>query len=554
MNIDIRNLFQALELKEMETVIPMKTTVISILGTNLDRRGKNAKRWDKWRPNIALCQQEDMIVDRLVLLHEENFKRLAEQVKDDIAVVSPETEVVFHCVDFSDPWDFESVYSQLFDFSQSYPFNPDEDEYLIHITTGTHVAQICLYLLTETNYLPGKLFQTSPGNKDNPTAGRYQVIDLDLSRYDQIASRFNQQSVTGVDYLKSGIETRNPQFNKMIEQLERVSLLSKEPMLISGATGAGKTQLVKRIFELKKQRGQISGNFVVVNCATLLGDKAMSALFGHSKGAFTGAVQARNGLLLEADKGLLFLDEIAELGLDEQAMLLRAIEERCYLPLGADKEIESDFQLVAGTNKNINQMVAKGLFREDLLARINLWSYQLPSLKERIEDFEPNLDYELNKFAQKAGHMVSFNRAARARYMKFAVSPKALWKANFRDLNSSVTRMATLSEGGRISEELVVEEIARLQEQWTGAHTKSDSPQIVADELLGPTRASTFDLFDQYLLMGIKDICKDSNSMADAGRKLFNVSRQNKKSVNDSHRLKQILAKYDLSFDDFQAK
>ncbi|MGB0495507.1 MAG: RNA repair transcriptional activator RtcR, partial [Kangiellaceae bacterium] len=451
-----------------------KTTVISILGTNLDRRGKNAKRWDKWRPNIALCQQEDMIVDTLVLLHEEGFKRLAEQVKQDIATVSPETEVVFHQVDFSDPWDFESVYSQLFDFSQSYQFKPDEEEYLIHITTGTHVAQICLYLLTETNYLPGKLFQTSPGSSskssenylENPTVGKYQIIDLDLSRYDQIASRFNQERVTGVDYLKSGIETRNPKFNKMIEQLEKVSVLSKEPMLITGATGAGKTQLVKRIFELKQQRGQITGKFVVVNCATLLGDKAMSALFGHTKGAFTGAAEARKGLLKEADGGLLFLDEIAELGLDEQAMLLRAIEEKSYLPLGADKEIESDFQLIAGTNNNMNKIVTEGKFREDLLARINLWSYQLPSLRERIEDLEPNLDFELNKFTEKAGYLVCFNKGARMKYMNFATSPVALWKANFRDLNSSVTRMATLSEGGRISEDLVEDEIFRLKAYW----------------------------------------------------------------------------------------
>ena len=526
-----------------------KTTVVSILGTNLDRRGKNVKRWDKWRPNIALCQQEDMIVDTLVLLHEEGFKRLAEQVKQDIAIVSPETQVLFHQVDFSDPWDFESVYSQLFDFSQSYQFNPDEEEYLIHITTGTHVAQICMYLLTETNYLPGKLFQTSPGNKENPTVGKYQIIDLDLSRYDQIASRFNQERVTGVDYLKSGIETRNSKFNKMIEQVEKVSLLSKEPMLITGATGAGKTQLVKKIFELKQQRGQLSGKFVVVNCATLLGDKAMSALFGHSKGAFTGAAEARNGLLKEADGGLLFLDEIAELGLDEQAMLLRAIEEKRYLPLGADKEIESDFQLIAGTNNNMNKIVGEGKFREDLLARINLWSYQLPSLKERIEDLEPNLDFELSKFAQKAGHLVSFNKGARVKYMKFAISPTALWKANFRDLNSSVTRMATLSEGGRISEDMVEDEITRLKNYWSDGSQSTNDPRNFAVELLGEEAASQIDLFDQYLLMGVSQVCKESTSMADAGRKLFGVSRLSKKSTNDSHRLKQVLAKFDLTFD-----
>ena len=529
----------------------MTTTVISILGTNLDRRGRNAKRWDKWRPTIALCQQDDLIVDRLVLLHEINFKKLAEQVKEDIAVVSPETEVIFYEVNFSNPWDFESVYSELYDFSQQYPFNPDEEDYLVHITTGTHVAQICLYLLTETHFLPGKLFQTSPGSKDNPTVGKYQVIDLDLSKYDQIASRFHQERTAGVDFLKGGIQTRNADFNRMVEQLEKVSILSQEPMLITGATGAGKTQLVKRIFELKKQRGQIAGNLVVVNCATLLGDNAMSALFGHRKGAFTGAAESRNGLLKEADGGLLFLDEIAELGLDEQAMLLRAIEEKQYLPLGADKEVESDFQLVAGANKNMNRMVAEGKFREDLLARINLWSYQLPSLKERIEDLEPNLDYELEKFTQKAGFQVGFNKAARQKYLNFATSAAALWTANFRDLNSSVIRMATLSEGGRISEAIVDEEILRLKHFWAEFET-DDSPLAIVSQLMGADGAEKLDLFEQYQLAAIAKVCKNSKSMADAGRQLFNVSRLSKKSVNDSHRLKQLLAKYGLGFEEFK--
>ncbi len=115
-----------------------------------------------------------------------------------------------------------------------------------------------------------------------------------------------------------------------------------------------------------------------VNCATLRGDNAMSALFGHVKGAFTGAIQARGGLLKEAGGGILFLDEIAELGADEQAMLLKAIEEKRFFPYGSDHETESDFSLIAGTHRNLAQRVSEGLFREDLYARINMWTFALP--------------------------------------------------------------------------------------------------------------------------------------------------------------------------------
>jgi len=152
----------------------------------------------------------------------------------------------------------------------------------------------------------------------------------------------------------------------MINQIEKVSIRSVEPMLLTGPTGAGKTQLAKRIYELKKHLGKVTGNLVAVNCATLRGDNAMSALFGHTKGSFTGANNSRAGLLKEADHGLLFLDEVGELGLDEQAMLLRAIEEKRFLPVGADKEVTSDFQLIAGTNRDLKALAERGEFRHDL--------------------------------------------------------------------------------------------------------------------------------------------------------------------------------------------
>lgn len=544
-----------------------KTVAISILGTVLDKRGKGEKRWSKWRPTLSICQHEELVIDRMELLFQPGYEDLADQLSKDIIRVSPETEVKQHRLDVSDPWDFETVYGALFDFSQKYSFKPENEKYLIHITTGSHVAQICLYLLTETNYLPGQLLQTSPvhhkpsENANSPAVknrgtkksqGQYQLIDLDLSKYDQIASRFSQEHTQGTAYLKNGIETRNPSFNEMIEQLEKVSIRSQAPILLTGPTGAGKTQLARRIYELKKQRGQFNGHLVVVNCATLKGDNAMSALFGHTKGAFTGAVTSRPGLLKEADGGILFLDEIAELGSDEQAMLLRAVEEKTFLPMGSDRESGSDFQLIAGTNKNLLEMINEGTFREDLLARINLWTYQLPSLKERIEDFAANLNFELSRYAKQAGYLVSFNKAAKEKYLSFAHSSEGAWTANFRDLNSSVIRMATLSDGGRISMQIVDEEIQRLRDNWrfkvpTNEHALSATKII--GEFLDKKTIAEIDYYEQIKIAGLIKVCQESSSMAEAGRKLFNFSRTLKASHNDSHRVKQILNRYGLNFE-----
>ncbi|HTN89864.1 MAG TPA: RNA repair transcriptional activator RtcR family protein [Sorangium sp.] len=316
------------------------TVVVGMLGPTLDT-GKTPERWSHWRPSVALCQHEDLIVDRFELLYQRRFEAMAETVMKDVRHVSPETEIRGHVVELDDPWDFEAVYGALHDFAKGYPFAPDREDYLIHITTGTHVAQICLFLLTESRYFPGRLIQTSPPKRDRAelAAGSFAVIDLDLSKYDRIASRFQKEQREGVSFLKSGIETRNAAYNKLIERIEHVAIASRAPILLMGPTGAGKSQLARKIYDLKKGRRQVSGDFVDLNCATIRGDGAMSALFGHTKGSFTGALKDRPGLLRKAHEGVLFLDEIGELGADEQAMLLRAIEEKAFLPVGSDREV-----------------------------------------------------------------------------------------------------------------------------------------------------------------------------------------------------------------------
>lgn len=527
-----------------------RTIAIGLLGPVLDS-GRGVDRWERWRPTVSLFQHDDLAIDRFELLFEPKFSTLKSVVAGDIATVSPATTVREHELHFDDPWDFQDVFGGLHEFCRGYRFNPDEEDYLVHITTGTHVAQICLFLLTEARYFPAKLIQTAPPSKWGTGPGTYGIVDLDLSKYDRLASRFDREQRESASLLKSGIETRNASFNRLIDRIERVAVASKAPILLTGPTGAGKSHLARQIYELKKSRRQIDGAFVEVNCATLRGDGAMSGLFGHIKGAFTGAVGERAGLLRAADGGLLFLDEIGELGLEEQAMLLRAVEDKRFLPVGSDKEVRSDFQLIAGTNAELPVAVACGKFREDLLARINLWTFALPPLRERREDIEPNLVYELDRYAQREGVKVAFNREAREQFLSFATGGDATWNGNFRDLNAAVTRLATLSAGGRITVEAVADEIDRLRSQWQAVSADyaggRDDDGVIGECLDEPALAG-IDRFDRVQLAEVIRVCRRSRTLSDAGRALFAASRAQKAVANDADRLRKYLARFGLDW------
>ena len=535
----------------------MKTSIISLLGSTLDAHGPRGKdRWNAWRPNVALAMQEDLHFDEFHLLYQSRFQGLADSVIRDIGTASPDTEVIPEIIEFDDPWDFGEVYGKLYDYALARRFDREERDWYVHITTGSHVAQICLFLLNESHHLPGKLVQTSPSRTEG-ARGTYRVIDLELSRYDALARRFATERRDDITSLKGGIETRNAAFNALIETVERVAVRSRDPILLTGPTGAGKSQLARRVYDLKKAKGQLKGAFVDVNCATLRGDQATSALFGHRKGAYTGAAADRPGLLKAADGGLLFLDEIGELGADEQAMLLRAIEERRFLPLGSDKETQSDFQLICGTNRDLRADVAAGRFREDLLSRIDLWSFRLPGLAERREDIEPNLDYELDKWHARTGKRLSFNKEARARFLAWALDPATPWRGNFREFNACVTRLATLADGGRVTKADVEAEIKRAADETrpasdsSGARAASLSVDVAADplaDILGNGYETKFDRFELAQLREVAAACRESRTAAEAGKRLFAVSRKAKKTSNDTDRLAKYLAKFGLSF------
>jgi transcriptional regulatory protein RtcR len=528
--------------------------VFGFLGTTLDA-GAGPRRWERWRPTVALCGHDDLIVDRLELLVPRGAEALARAVIADVAQVSPDTVVREHALPIADPWDLGETYGALYDLVHRYHFAPEREDYLAHITTGTHIAQISLFLLVEARHLPGRLLQTAPPRERRATRpgagvpGEVTIIDLDLARYDRIAARFARAQRDAVSLLKGGIATRNAAFNRLIDELEQVAIGSRDPILLLGPTGAGKSQLARRVYELKKARRQVEGPLVEVNCATIRGDGAMSALFGHVKGAYTGAVAARPGFLRQADRGALFLDELGELGLAEQAMLLRAIEDRRFVPVGSDHEVASDFVLLAGTNRDLPALAAAGGFRADLLARLDLWTFRLPGLAERPEDVAPNLEHELAQAGAARNLRLTMTREAREAFLAFATGPEGTWPGNFRDLAGAVRRLATLADGGRITLADVARELPRLRAAWAHGEARGDDDDRALERALGP-RAAALDLVDRAQLAVVLRVCRGSASLSDAGRRLYAASRARKTSTNDADRLRKYLARFGLAWAD----
>jgi transcriptional regulatory protein RtcR len=214
--------------------------------------------------------------------------------------------------------------------------------------------------------------------------------------------------------------------------------------------------------------------------------------------------------------------------------------------MGADKERASSFQLIAGTNTNLENATHAGTFRDDLLARIDMWTFKLPALASRRDDIEPNLDFELERFARERGNMVRFDKEARERYLAFALSGGAKWTRNFRDLTASVTRMATLAAGGRIGTAVVDEEIGRLQATWR--RPTGPAPDV-SDEVLA---GRELDRFDAVQLADVVRVCRESPTLSAAGRELFAVSRASKGKPNDADRLRKYLARFDMRWQELK--
>ena len=214
---------------------------------------------------------------------------------------------------------------------------------------------------------------------------------------------------------------------------------SDSTVLITGETGTGK-ELVARAIHRRSARA--SGAFVSVNCAAIPRELIASELFGHEKGAFTGATQRRVGRFESADSGTIFLDEVGDLPLETQIALLRVLQERELERVGGSRTVPVDVRVLAATNADLSAAVAEGTFRQDLFYRLNVFPIQIPALRERVDDIPLLVEYQIDRYAQAAGKKIkNINKGTLELFQNYD------WPGNVRELQNVIERAVILSDG-----------------------------------------------------------------------------------------------------------
>jgi two-component system repressor protein LuxO len=266
---------------------------------------------------------------------------------------------------------------------------------------------------------------------------------------------------------------------------------SKAPILITGETGTGKEVCAKAIH---KQSELADKPFVVCDCTTIPETLEESILFGHRKGAFTGAIDNQEGVIYKAAGGTLFLDEIGELPLSTQCALLRFVQEKTFCQLGSHKVEQIDVRLICATNRNLLAEVKAGRFREDLYYRINTIEVKLPALRERGQDILLLANFFLHKFAQEEDkYFQGFSAEAEKKLLSYN------WKGNVRQLQNTIHNLVVLNDGKVITAEMIA---TKMDEQ---VQQNIASPHLIASDIVTVNRFCPFkDIEKEIILKAIK--------------------------------------------------
>ncbi len=308
-----------------------------------------------------------------------------------------------------------------------------------------------------------------------------------------------------------GISPSIQQINRMIEQVAS----SQASVLILGESGTGK-EVIARNIHANSDRSHKP--FVPINCGAIPGDLLESELFGHEKGAFTGAISARQGRFELAEGGVIFLDEIGDMPLPMQVKLLRVLQERCYERVGSNKTIDTDVRVIAATHRSLEELIDKGRFREDLYYRLNVFPIEVTALHQRSEDIPLLVENLVKRLEADNRGSVRISKRALEKLQRYN------WPGNVRELANLIERLAILYPGD-------VVEVQQLPEKYLDDDEpgmESQSPEVLSQPLPGVLPAEGLDM-KQYIsdieISLIEQALNEANNVVARAASLLNMRR-----------------------------
>lgn len=408
---------------------------------------------DQGRPGpIASALLEHERFDRVVLLTNYGFAR-SEPYCKWLEELTGCVEVDLYQVELSSPINYAEIYEKVSAELKTARLPRPEVELTFHLSPGTPAMTAVWILLAKTRF-PARLIQTSAQRGLERVDFRFDLASDFLPEYlkrseDRI-ERLASERHASPEFAK--IVHRSEVMRKQIGRARRIAAFDV-PVLILGETGTGKELFAQAVHASSKRAGKA---FIPINCGAIAKELANAELFGHKKGAFTGADRERDGHFVAAQGGTLFLDEVGDLPADTQVRLLRALQEKEITPVGSSKPVKIDVRIIAATHRNLQADVAAGRFREDLFHRLAVGILHLPALRQREDDIALLIDHFLDQLNSGAGFEPEVqHKNVSPDGRKLLVSH--VWPGNVRELYHTLVRAAIWSESTTIQVEDVQE-------------------------------------------------------------------------------------------------
>lgn len=442
---------------------------------------------DPFNPEAVVGDFSDGPV--LTLLTEKQFQHIyifttpntlinAQSLRQEVIARQHKGETRIFNIDIPDPTDYEELYLHMYKRCQAIMAEHEtrEPKYFIATASGTPQMQTIWFLLSQSGLVPATLLKITPPRFLKPNQKAVSEIKLSLENFPQITSPNQRELEIETTYLRK--EKLEAERKALVLQFSQYKMIGESPkieqikdiikaasqydsaVLIQGATGTGK-ELVARAIHFNSSRKEEP--FIVVNCAAIPESLVESELFGHERGAFTGAIQLKKGRFELADKGTIFLDEIGDMPLSAQAKILRVLQDNQIVRVGGTKTIKADVRIVAATNRDLASLISEDRFRDDLYYRLKVIEFQIPPLSERREDIPLLVDYFLGLHNHRYKKKKQVSREALKHLYEYH------WPGNIRELENVIERACVLSKGNIITKadlpsEILTGEFSKIKE------------------------------------------------------------------------------------------